>query len=196
MNRAVCLLACAVAVFGSAWAAAQSESSEASSSATTGVPIERLVAGVAHKTGKKFLLDPRVHANVILIGIEPAEIGYPELLAVLTTYGYGAIEDGRLIRIIPDANLRQQVTPTITPKDTRLPDEFVTELIPLKNISAAQLIPILRPMVAQYGHMAAVPDTNMMIVSDRFANVKRIEAMVRAFDEADAAKPRNGNPGK
>ncbi|MBS0379855.1 MAG: hypothetical protein JSS29_15350 [Proteobacteria bacterium] len=197
MNRIVCLLACVIAVLGSPWAAAQSESSEVSASATaTGVPIERLVAGVAHKTGKKFLLDPRVHANVVLIGIEPGEVGYPELLGILTTYGFAAVEDGRLVRIIPDANLRAQVTPIITPKDSRLPDEFVTEVITLRNVSAAQLIPILRPMVNQYGHMAAVPDTNMMLVSDRFANVKRIEAVVRAFDEAEPAKPRSGSTGK
>lgn len=126
---------------------AQGQSSDAvASSATTqaGVPIEQLVVIATKKTGKRFVLDARVHANVVLIGATPSDLTYLEFLTVLEFYGFAAVEDGKLVRIVPDANLRQYATPIITTKDTLPGAEFVTEIITVKNVSATQLIPILR----------------------------------------------------
>jgi type II secretory pathway component GspD/PulD (secretin) len=171
----------------------QSSETPASSEATQGgVPIDQIIASAAKKSGKRFIVDPRVHANVLLIGGTPSDLTYPEFLTVLETYGYGAVEAGRYVRIVPDANLRQYATPTITAKDTFPGSEFVTEIITVKNVSAAQLVPILRPMVNQYGHMAAYPSSNTLMLSDRFDNVRRVEGIIRAFDAAETVKSHTG----
>lgn len=166
--------------------AAQSSPGESESKALpqaeNGVPLERLIATVAKKTGKKFVVDPRVHANVVLVGQEPSEITYPQLLTVLEVYGYIGVDDGGYVRILPDANARQEPIPTITSKDTRPASEVVTQVITVKYISAAQLVPILRPMLPQYAHLVALPASNSLVVVDRFANVRRIEAVVRSLD--------------
>jgi len=165
---------------------AHAQSSEvptaSSGEARGGVPIEQIVAVIARKDGKRFVLDPRVHANVVLIGSTPSDLTYAEFLTVLEVYGYAAVENGKLVRIVPDANLRQYATPVITAKDTFPGSQFVTEIITLKNISAPQLIPILRPMVSQYGHMATYPSTNTLMLSDHFDNVRRLEGIIRTFD--------------
>ena len=153
-----------------------------------GVSIERLLAIVAKKTGKKFVLDPRVHASVVLVGQDPSELNYPELLTVLEVYGYVAVDDGKLVRILPDANVRTQAIPTITSGDTRLGSEWVTEVIAVKNLPAPQLVALLRPMVPQAGHLVAVPATNSLIITDRFANVRRLEGLIRTLDAAEPAK--------
>ena len=49
-------------------------------------------------------------------------------------------------------------------------------MIDVKNVSAAQLVPILRPLIPQYGHLAAYPASNILIISDRASNVNRIDA--------------------
>jgi general secretion pathway protein D len=170
---------------------AQSSATESSTPADAGIPIQQLVTIIAKKTGKKFVLDPRVRGNLQLIGEAPTEISYPEFLSALAANGYGAVEDAKLVILVPDVSLRQYPTPIITSKDTRLPYEYVTELIAVKNASAPQLIPILRPMVAQYGHMAALPGINTILLSDRFANVRRIEALIHAVDVPETAKPRS-----
>jgi type II secretory pathway component GspD/PulD (secretin) len=171
-----------------------SESETPASSEVTqgGVPIDQLIVNAAKKTGKRFIVDPRVHANVILIGGSPSDLTYPEFLTVLEAYGYAAVGEGRYVRIVPDANLRAYVTPIITAKDTLPGSEFVTEIIAVKNVSAVQLIPILRPMINQYGHMASYPGTNTLMLSDRFDNVRRVEAIIRAFDAAEPVKPHAG----
>ena len=33
-------------------------------------------------------------------------------------------------------------------------DEIVTQVVAVRNVSAAQLVPILRPLIPQYGHLA------------------------------------------
>jgi len=172
-------------------AVAQNSATESSAPSDAGVPIQHLVTIIAKKTGKRFVLDPRVRGNVLLLGEDPAEISYAEFLSVLAANGYGAVEDGKLVMLVPDISLRQYPTPIITSKDTRLPYEYVTELISVKNASAPQLIPILRPMVAQYGHLAALPGINTILLSDRFANVRRIEALIHAVDVPETAKPRS-----
>src|SRR5262245_20720574 len=104
-------------------AGAQTSPAESESKATTltekGVPIEQLIATMAKKTGKKFVVDPRVRANFVLTGEEPSGITYPQFLTVLEIYGFIAVDDGGLVRILPDANMRQEPIPTITSKDTR-----------------------------------------------------------------------------
>ena len=63
-------------------------------------------------------------------------------------------------------------------------DEIVTQIITLKNISAAQLVPLLRPLIPQQGHLAAYPSGNMLIISDRASNVSRIMKIVERMDES------------
>ncbi len=158
--------------------------------AENAVAIESLIATVAKKTGKKFVLDPRVHADVVLLGQEPSQITFPQLLTVLEIYGYIAVDDGTYVRVMPDANARTQPVPTITTKDTRPASEFVTQIIPVKYASAAQLVPILRPLVPQYAHLVAVFPGNTLLISDRFANVRRMEALVRALDTPENQPPK------
>jgi general secretion pathway protein D len=176
------------ALTGSIAAGAQSSAVEGESKATAvprpenAVPIERVIEAVGKKTGKKFVVDPRVHAYVQLVGQEPSQVSYPEFLSVLEVYGYIAVDDGSLVRILPDANARQEPIPTITAKDTRPASECVTAIIPLKYVPAAHLVPLLRPMIPQYGHLVALPSANTLLIVDRFANVRRIEGIARSLD--------------
>ncbi len=154
------------------------------------VPIERLIAAVAKKSGKLFIVDPRVRADVVLIGHPASELTYPEFLGVLAVYGFVAVEEGPYVRVVPDANARVLPVPTITPRDTRPGAEIVSEVIAVKNISAAQLVPILRPLVPQYGGLVAFPQTNSLIIVDHFDNVRRVEGIVREVDAAGANRPK------
>jgi general secretion pathway protein D len=192
------LFGCCALIGPLAAAAQQSASDETSTKSTSeagnGIPIERLIDVVAKKTGKRFLIDPRVRANVLIAGQAPAEITYSQLLSVLTVYGFIAVDVGNYIEVLPDANARTVATPIITSKDTRLPDEIVTEVIQVKYISAAQLVPILRPMVPQYGHLVAFLPGNGLIIADHFANVRRLEAIIRSMDVPNAQPPPGVTP--
>jgi general secretion pathway protein D len=149
---------------------------------------------VAKKTGKKFVVDPRVHAEVSLVGQDPASVSYIDLLTILQMYGYVAAEFGGYVNVSPIANARQEPSPLLTGKDSHPDAEVVTTVIKLKNVPAAQLVPIMRPLIPQYGHLAALPCSNRLILVDTFGNVKRLEAVIESMDVGEPYKPEKCEP--
>lgn len=152
-----------------------------------GVPIARLVATAAKKTGKKFVIDPRVKGEAVIVGQDPSNISYGDLLTVLHLYNYTAVEFGGYVNVIPEAGVRQLV-PEVTGKESRPDAEFVTKVIVVKSQSAAQMVPILRPMIPQAGHLAAFPCSNRLILVDTFANVQRLQRIIEELDVGEPIK--------
>jgi len=144
--------------------------------------IRQVIEAVGEVTGKNFILDPRVKAQVTMLSSAPmtADAFYETFLSILQVYGFVAIPSGDVIKILPDANSRQM--PATGQSDLR--DDIVTQVIEIRNVAAAQLVPILRPLIPQYGHLAAHPASNMLIISDRSANVERMLKIIRRIDQA------------
>ena len=169
---------------------AQSESS--SSGAREGaVDITQLISEVAKKSGKTFLLDPRVRAEVVLPAHLRNSLDYASLLTVLDVYGFVAVEENKLVRVVPGANARQLVVPVIGDNETYPSAQYVTRLITVRTIPAAQLVPILRPLLPQQAHFVASPCTNTLLIADTFGNVKRLEKLIQALDKgSEPYKPK------
>ncbi len=146
--------------------------------------IRKIVEAVSEVTGKTFILDPRVTAKVTILSKTPlsAEAFYEAFLSILEVHGYVAITTGDVIKVVPDASARQK--PTLLSTDGAGADDIVTQVVKVENIGAAQLVPILRPLIPQYGHLAAHPGSNMLIISDRAQNVKRMLSIIRRIDLA------------
>jgi len=89
---------------------------------------------------------------------------------------------GNVVKIIPDANARQVPSIDLPDHVSATSDEIVTQVIDVKSVNAAQLVPILRPMIPQYGHLAAYPAGNLLIISDRAGNVNRMLHIIRRID--------------
>ena len=147
--------------------------------------IREIVEAVGEVTGRSFILDPRVNAKVTVLSSTPmsADAFYETFLSILQVHGYVAVSSGNLIKIVPDATARQYAGP-IGSGQAAGGDDIVTQVIPLQNVGAAQLVPILRPLIPQYGHLAAHPGSNMLIISDRAANVTRMITIIRRIDQS------------
>jgi general secretion pathway protein D len=173
-----------LALIAAPWASAQSETSPAGA-----VSVEKLIAAVAKRTGKKFLIDPRLHADVTVIGQDPTSVDYATLLLILHIHGFSAVEQGGYVQLIPDANIRLMPLPLATGKESYADGEYVNRLIVVKNAPAVQLVPLLRPMLQQAAHLVAFPCKNTLLMVDTYANVKRIEQIVRALDTGEPYTP-------
>ena len=147
--------------------------------------IRQVVEAVSAVTGKNFILDPRVTGRVTLLS--PTPLGpdalYQAFLSILQVHGYVAIDSGDLIKIIPDATARQFPS-QIGTSGASGPDDLATQVVQLRNVGATQLVPILRPLIPQYGHLVAHSGSNMLIISDRAANVERMLSIIRRIDQA------------
>ncbi len=147
-----------------------------------GVPLSRLIATVAKKTGKKFVVDPHVQGDVEIVGQDTTNISYGDLLTILRIYADTAVEYGGYVNVVPDAVVRQLPLPQVSGKETHPDAEFVSKVITVKSVPAAHLVPILRPLLPQAGHLVALPCANKLIIVDTFANVRRIQSIIDALD--------------
>ena len=148
--------------------------------------LSQIIQAVSEVTGKNFIIDPRVNAKVTMLSatpMSPAQF-YEAFLAVLQVYGYVAVPAGKVIKIVPNTDARQLPANDLPRDVSTTSDEIVTQIITLKNISASQLVPVLRPLIPQYGHLAAFSGGNMLIIADRASNVSRIVRIVERMDES------------
>ncbi len=147
--------------------------------------IGALISTVAEVTDRNFIVDPRVKGKVTVISSRPmdSEEVYQVFLSILKVHGFAAVPSGEVIKIVPDVNAKQDGIPTVSDSAPGRGDEMVTRVVQVDNVAAAQLVPILRPLVPQQGHLAAYPATNVLIISDRARNVERLLTIIRRIDQ-------------
>ena len=147
--------------------------------------ITQVAEAVAAATGKNFIIDPRVRAQVTMLSstaMTPPAF-YEAFLSILQVYGFIAVPAGDVVKILPDANARQFPAVDLPDRVSATSDEMVTQVLDVHNVSAAQLVPMLRPMIAQYGHLAAYPASNILIISDHASNVNRMMRIIQRIDQ-------------
>ena len=148
--------------------------------------IRTFIEQVSDITGYSFIVDPRVKGEVTVISNTEmsAKDIYNMFESVLRVHGYASVRAGNVIKIVPAQGAKQEDLPvTDKPGDS---ERMVTEVIPVKNSNATELVPILRPMVPQYGHLAAVSSANALIISDHSDNIRRIKDIISRIDSAES----------
>lgn len=149
--------------------------------------IQAFIKQVADMTGKNFVVDPRVRAkDVTVISNQPltSKQVYQLFLAVLDVHGYAAVPGDGVIKIVPNTTAKQSNLPLEQGK-TKGGEQLITRVIPVENSPVQELVPVLRPLVPQYGHLAAVASANALIISDHADNVRRIQAIIQQLDQSD-----------
>ena len=142
--------------------------------------IREFIDQVAEITGETFIVDPRVKGQVSVLSKTPLTLSevYQLFLSVMSTHGFSVVTQGDQARVIPNAEAKAEAN-----SGGAAPGKLETRLIQVQQGSVAELIPLIRPLVPQYGHLAAVTSANALIISDRSANIARIEDLIRQLDQ-------------
>ncbi|MBX9914709.1 MAG: type II secretion system secretin GspD [Pseudomonadaceae bacterium] len=142
--------------------------------------IREFIDQVADITGETFIVDPRVKGQVTVLSKTPLSLTevYALYLSVMATHGFSVVSEGGQSSVIPNAEAKAEAN-----NGQASPDKLETRLIQVQQGSVAELIPLIRPLVPQYGHLAAVTSANALIISDRSANIARIETLIRQLDQ-------------
>ncbi len=148
--------------------------------------ITTVIDAVSRITGANFIVDPRVKGKVTIISNKeiPADEVYRIFLSVLKVHGFAAVVGANVTKIVPEVNAKQDAIPFMNKRMFKGSDAFVTRVIEVRYVDAAQLVPILRPLVPQRGHLAAYPASNVLVISDSAANIVRLEKIIRRIDQA------------
>ncbi|ERI53801.1 type II secretion system protein GspD [Pseudomonas sp. AOB-7] len=148
-----------------------------------GADIREFIDQVAAITGQTFVVDPRVKGQVNVVSNTPLNLTevYQLFLSVMATHGFSVLTQGDQARIVPNAEAKAEAG-----EGRPAPDRLETRLIQVQHAPVAELIPLIRPLVPQYGHLAAVTSSNALIISDRSANIARIQDLMRQLDQTGA----------
>ena len=150
--------------------------------------IEEVIKAVSHITGKNFVVDPRVKGTINIISATPvaASLAYDILLSTLRMQGFAAVEAGGVTKILPEADAKLYVSGV----NSRAGGEkLVTRIFVLQYESAAQLVPVLRPLIPPNNIIVAYPGNNTLVVTDYASNLRRIEQIVNAIDQPGKTSP-------
>ncbi|MEO5862278.1 MAG: type II secretion system secretin GspD, partial [Burkholderiales bacterium] len=184
----VTLAALFVAV--SAHAADRSKDREKVTLNFVGADIQSVVKSVSMITGKNFILDPRVTGTVNIISANPVDkdLVYPILLSALRLQGFTAVEGPGIIKIIPEADAKLNNSPLVEGRNKFRGDQLITQVFALKYESAAQLLPVLRPLIAPNNVINAYPNNNTLVITDYAENLRRIDKIIQSIDIAPNAE--------
>lgn len=146
--------------------------------------VQELIRFVANALDKTMIIDSKVKGTVQVISSKPvnADELYELFLSILEVQGFAAVESGGIIRIIPNKEARSSPVGVVSSDRMSLSSEVVTQVIQLNNISAAKLIPLIRPLAPQHAHVAAYSPSNAIIISDTSANISRIRKVIESID--------------
>lgn len=145
--------------------------------------IREFIAAVSGHVGKNFLIDPRINGKVTVLMKTPLDKNsiYDVFLDVLRTHGAVAIEQGDVIKIVPLEEAKQNTASTT--KNIPRGAEQITRIVKVKNISASQLVPVLRPLMPREAYLQAYMDTNTLVISDSEKNIQRLLGVIKTMDK-------------
>ncbi len=151
-------------------------------------PLGSFITKVAEITGQTIVVDPRVKQNnnvTVISSVALDRAGVYELfLSVLRVHGYGVARTGDVLTVA-QAPVVKQAGGRIGDGPAVPGEEIITRVIPAQNVSSADLVKTLRPLIPQYAHLAAVENPNVVIISDHANNIRRLMGIVAEIDITD-----------
>jgi general secretion pathway protein D len=151
--------------------------------------LEAVVKLAAELTGRNFVVDPRVKGSINVVSGQPVprSLVYPLLASALRMHGYALVEAGGVTKVVPEAEARMHAPPTGGREGG---DRLATRLFTLRNGSAMQLVPVLKPLVGANSVINAFPGSNTLVVTDYAENLQRLATIIEALDGADSTELR------
>ena len=155
--------------------------------------IEGVVKVISDITGKNFLLDPRVKGVINIYSAKPIPRSsvYDVFLSALRLQGFSVIEDRGLVKIVPEADAKLNSSPTFGAAEQARGggDRIQTRIFTMKYESAAQMVPILRPLIAPSNTITAYPNSNTLVITDYASNLQRLEKIIDSIDRPNGSDP-------
>jgi general secretion pathway protein D len=149
------------------------------------VDIPVLAKFISEITKRNFIVDEKVRGKVTIISptkVTPDE-AYAIFQSVLQVKGFTTVPSGRIVKILPTKDAKQSGAPVAYNGElAEAGDEVVTRLIPLRHVDAADLMPVLQPLVSSDGVLQPYPQTNSLVLTDTALNVKRLLGMMEELD--------------
>jgi general secretion pathway protein D len=150
--------------------------------------VEVVLQAAAEIVGFNYVLSPAARGRKVTVqtsGKISSDEVWGVLLTILDVNGLAAVRSGNLYRIIPREGVPQTPVKTIVGRETPPtlpPDEVVTQVVPLRFVNAPDAVALLRTFVPAQGAITAHRETNLLILTDTVANIRRLLDMLQLVD--------------
>ncbi|PCE25259.1 type II secretion system protein GspD [Paraburkholderia acidicola] len=149
--------------------------------------IDQVAKAIGAATGKTIIVDPRVKGQINLVSENPVpeDQALKTLQSALRMQGFSMVQDHGVLKVLPEADAKLQGVPTyVGNAPAARGDQVITQVFQLKNESANNLLPVLRPLISPNNTVAAYPANNTLVVTDYADNVRRIAQIIAGIDMA------------
>lgn len=151
------------------------------------VDIRVFVKFISELTGKNFVIEPNVRANVTIMS--PRKISVKEAWrvfeSVLEVHGFTTVPAGDVIKIVPSSTAREKSVETLLMDDAAGPeDRVVTQIVSLHYANPVEMQKVLAPLVSRASIIIAYQPTGMLIINDVLSNIRRLLSIIEVLDIA------------
>ena len=150
--------------------------------------IEAVSRTMAAIVGRNIVVDPRVKGTMNLNTERPVPptVAYNQFLATLRLSGYAVVEAGGLLKVVPEADAKLQGG-AVSVGPPAAGNQIVTQIFRLNYEPAANLVPILRPLISPNNTINVNPGNNSLVITDYADNLQRLARIIAALDVTNAS---------
>ena len=155
--------------------------------------IEAVARTMATITGRNVVVDPRVKGQLNLVterAVTPAA-AFQQFLAALRLQGFTVVEAAGLYKVVPEADAKLQggSVSVVQGSSGSAPagGQIVTQIFKLNFENAANLVPVLRPLISPNNTINVNPGNNSLVITDYADNLQRLARIVAAMDVSNAS---------
>jgi general secretion pathway protein D len=157
-----------------------------------GVDIKVFIKFIADISGKNFIIDDKVTGKVTVISPRKMTLdeAYKVFLSVLDVNGFGTVEmGGGVFKVVRASDAITKSLETSVEPPLRKDDNMITQIIPLKYADANDMRSLLSPLMSKSSsQLLAYPQSNVLIVTDTKANIRKIMDILKVVDMAGFAQ--------
>jgi general secretion pathway protein D len=97
--------------------------------------------------------------------------------------GYAVVENGGVLRVVPEADAKLQAGTVSVGAVPIRGDTVSTQIFPLRYENPNSLLAVLRPLISANNTINANPGSNALVITDYADNLQRIAKIIAALDQ-------------
>ncbi|WDG01168.1 type II secretion system secretin GspD [Pectobacterium carotovorum subsp. carotovorum] len=153
-----------------------------------GTDIQEFINTVSKNLNKTVIIDPSVSGTITVRSYDMMneEQYYQFFLSVLDVYGFTVIPmDNNVLKIIRSKDAKSTSMPLATDEQPGIGDEVVTRVVPVNNVAARDLAPLLRQLNdnAGAGSVVHYEPSNVLLMTGRAGVIQRLMTIVERVDQ-------------
>ncbi|MGM3175205.1 type II secretion system secretin GspD [Dickeya lacustris] len=153
-----------------------------------GTDIQEFINTVSKNLNKTVIIDPTVRGTISVRSYDMMNEDqyYQFFLSVLDVYGFSVVPmDNGVLKVIRSKDAKSSSIPLANNEQPGVGDELVTRVVPLSNVTARDLAPLLRQLNdnAGAGTVVHYEPSNVLLMTGRAAVIKRLVEIVATVDK-------------